>query len=222
MAEQVDFFQICYKPEHEKECYSFSKKYFNNSLTEFFENSLIKSLVSTSEADKIAVCSWKLKQKMRWNVRMPRELTEEVLKTDFKVMSLTGNTQYHQMLNSAEAWHPGIKTILAKLMKHLGDPMPSEVKNPIYQNHFCATRQIYQQYVFEYLSPSMILMNNDLELRELCWRDSNYSNLNKTDSATPAFLKEKIGVAYYPYHPFVLERLFSIFCHNRRIKVEYL
>lgn len=222
MAEPVDFYQICYKPEHESECYPFSKRYFNDSLTEFFENTVIKTLVTASEADKIAVCSWKLRQKMRWNVRRPRELTLDVLKSDFQVLSFTGNTQYHQMLNAAEAWHPGFKLIMGKILKNLGDPMPLEIKKPIYQNHFCATRQVYQQYVFEYLSPAMILMNNDPELRELCWRDSNYSNLAKKDAATPEFLKEKIGVPYYPYHPFILERLFSVFCHNRKIKVEYL
>jgi hypothetical protein len=191
MDESVDFFQITYKPEQAEKCYPFAKVYLNNSLTEFFENAVIKTLVMASEADKIAVCSWKLRQKMRWNVCRPRELTMEVLKTPFQVMSFTCNTKYHQFLNFAD------------------------------QNHFCATREIYQKYVFEYLSPAMILMNGP-ELRELCWRDSNYSNLNKTDSATADYLKEKIGVPYYPYHAFVLERLFAIFCHNRKIKVDYL
>lgn len=222
MAVKIDFWQIIYKPEQASECYPFAKTYFNESLTEFFENSVISKLVMESEADKIAVCSWKLKRKMRWNVRMPRPLTEEVLKTDFQVMSFTGNTSYHQFLASAEAHHPGIVKILKKIIEHLGDRMPSEIKNPIYQNHFCATREVYQRYVFEYLSPAMILMNNDPELREACWKDSNYSNLNKTDSASPEFLQSQIGVTYYPLHPFILERLFSIFCHNKKIPVTYL
>lgn len=221
MVESIDFYQITYKPEQAEKCYPFAKVYLNNSLTEFFENAVIKTLVMTSEADKISVCSWKLRQKMRWNVCRPRELTMEVLKTPFQVMSFTCNTKSHQFLNSAEASHPGILDILRRILKHLGDAMPSEIKNPIYQNHFCATREIYQKYVFEYLSPAMILMNGP-ELRELCWRDSNYSNLNKTDSATADYLKDKIGVPYYPYHAFVLERLFAIFCHNRKIKVDYL
>lgn len=149
-------------------------------------------------------------------------MTTDVLKTDFQVMSFTGNTRYHQMINAAEAWHPGFKLIMSKILKNLGEAMPEEVKNPIYQNHFCATRQVYQQYVFEYLSPAMILMNNDPELKELCWRDSKYTNLAKKDAADSDYLKEKIGVPYYPMHPFILERLFPIFCHNRKIKVEYL
>lgn len=221
MAEQVRFFQIYYKPEHLAECYPFAEG-VSYPLTEFFENSVIKKLIPECEEDKISVCSWKLKQKMRWNVRLPRELTLDVLKTDFQVMSFTGNTRYHQMLAAAEAWHPGFLKILGKIMKNLGEPMPSEVKNPIYQNHFCATRQIYQQYVFEYLSPAMLLMTNDEELKELCWKDSNYSNLAKKDAADAEYLKQNIGVPYYPMHPFILERLFSVFCQNRNIKVEYL
>lgn len=221
MAQQVDFYQIYYKPEHLSECYSFAEM-VNYPLTEFFENSVIKKLVIESEADKISVCSWKLRQKMRWNVCGPRELSPEVLRTDFKVLSFTCNTKYHQMIAAADAWHPGFKVIMQKILKNLGDSMPSEVKNPIYQNHFCATRQVYQRYVFEYLSPSMILMNNDQELRELCWQDSKYSNLSKKDAASSDFLMENIGVPYYPMHPFILERLFSIFCHNKKIKVDYL
>lgn len=222
MAEQVDFYQIVYKQEHLNECYPFAKTYFNDSLTEFFENAVIKSLVMGSEAEKISVCSWKLKRKMRWNVCRPRPLTEEVLKTDFKVMSFTCNTKVHQFLAAAKQWHPGILEILKNILAHLGEPMPSEVKNPIYQNHFCATSEVYRQYVFEYLSPAMILMNSDAELRPMCWADSNYSQLAQSDAATPEYLKEKIGVPYYPMHAFALERLFSIFCHNRKIKVDYL
>lgn len=222
MAVSLDFYQIIYKEEQAAECYPFAKTYFNDSLTEFFENSVISKLVMESEADRIAVCSWKLRRKMRWNVRMPRPLTEEVLKTDFQVMSFTGNTKYHQFLGAANAWHPGIIDILKKIMVHFGDPMPSEVKNPIYQNHFCATREVYQRYVFEYLSPAMILMNNNAELKEMCWKDSNYSNLAKKDSADSEYLRKRIGVPYYPLHAFVLERLFSIFCHNKKIPVTYL
>lgn len=222
MAEPVDFFQIVYKEEHKNECFPFAKMYMNENLTEFFENSVIKKLVMESESDKISVCSWKLRQKLRTNVCMPRKLTLEVLKGPFQVLSFTCNTRYHQYLAAAKQWHPGILDILSRLMKHLGESMPAEVKNPIYQNHFCATKEVYQQYVFEYLSPAMILMNSDPELKEMCWRDSNYSNLDKKASASADYLKEKIGVPYYPMHTFALERLFAIFCHNKKIKVEYL
>jgi hypothetical protein len=222
MAGEVEFWQIIYHEDHKKECYPFAKIHFNDKLTEFFENSVIEKLVMQSGAEKIAVCSWKLKQKMRWNVCLPRPLSLDVLKTDFQVMSFTCNTRYHKFLAAANAWHPGFSEIMKKILAHLGDPMPGEINNPIYQNAFCAKSSLYRDYVSNYLSPAMALMSSDVSLKELCWKDSNYSNLNKTDSAQQDYLERMIGVPYYPMHPFILERLFAIFCHNRKIKVDYL
>lgn len=222
MADQIDFYQICYREEQRKECYPFAKVYFNEELTPFFENAVIRKLVLLSESEKISVCSWKLSQKIRWNVCMPRPLTEDILKTDFEVMSFTCNTKYHQFLNAAEKWHPGFIETMKLLLSLIEKPMPLFVKSPIYQNHFCARADIYKKYVNEYLSPAMEAMSMDGKLKDLCWKDSNYSQLAKRDAASSEILKEKIGVSYYPMHAFILERLFSIFCQDEGIKVTYL
>lgn len=222
MAGQVDFVQIIYKEEHKSLCYPFARIHFNDSLTHFFENSVIKDVVLKSEAQKIAVCSWKLRQKMKWNVCMPRPLTEDVLKIDYQVMSFTCNTKYHQTLAAADKWHPGFIDLIGKILNRIGEKLPSEVKYPIYQNHFCAKSSVYREYVNNCLIPAMWVMDHDEEIKELCWRDSNYSNLAKKDAASPQFLLSQIGVPYYPMHAFILERLFSIFCHNHKIKVTYL
>lgn len=218
MAAKVDFYQIVYREEQKSACYPFARVYFNEKLTPFFENTVIERLVLASEAEKISVCSWKLKDKMRWNVRRPRTLTEEILQGDYEVMSFTGNTQYHQFLYAAEKWHPGIRGILGRIMGYIGKSMPGEIKNPIYQNHFSARQDIYKKYVREYLSPAMAFMEADPD----CWKDSGYTQLNKTDAASADWLQRTIGIPYYPMHPFVCERLFAIFCHNERIKVDYL
>lgn len=218
MAGAVDFFQIVYQQEQQKECYPFARVHFNNKLTHFFENSVIKDLVLASKADKISVCSWKLRQKMRWNVCRPRSLTEEVLKTDYDVLSFTCNTKYHQMLAAADKWHAGFSGIMKRLLGSIGETFPSEIKTPIYQNHFCASSEIYLAYINDWLTPMMELMNDDKD----CWADSGYSQLAREDALKPERLQELIGVPYYPLHPFLLERLFSIFCHNKKIKVTYL
>lgn len=222
MASSVDFFQIIYREEQRKDCYPFAKVHFNNKLTHFFENSVINDLVLASTADKISVCSWKLQEKMRWNVCRPRPLTEEVLRTDYDVLSFTCNTKYHQMLAAADKWHAGFRLIMARILHVLDEKMPSEVKNPVYQNHFAASNDIYQEYVLTWLSLAMCVMDRDPEINKLCWQDSNYSKLAQRDAATPEYLQQHIGVPYYPLFPFLLERLFSIFCHNKKIRVTYL
>jgi hypothetical protein len=222
MAGTIDFVQCIYKQEQQAECYPFARIYFNHKLTHFFENTMIAAEVLSSDADKISVCSWKLREKLRWYIGKHRPMSEEVLRTDYDVLSFTRNTQYHQMLAAADKWHPGFRTIMKKILEAIGQKMPSEIKNAIYQNHFSAQAEIYKAYVNNWLVPAMTIMDSDPEISKLCWQDSNYSNLAKKDAATPEYLQEKIGVPYYPLFPFLLERLFSIFCHNNKITVTYL
>lgn len=215
----TELYQIYYEEKQKESIFPFAVPYYNENLTHFFENSVIARLVLASGADRVAVCSWKLKEKLRQNVKRPRPLTKEVLDTDYEVLSFTGNTKYHQMLAAAENWHKGFREILSKILNFIGIPVPSEVKDPIYQNHFSACRSIYQDYVKTYLIPAMGVMDNVKEIYDLCWQDSNYSTLTRGDSS---FLKDKIGVPYYPMHPFILERLFSIYVHNKKIRVTWL
>lgn len=209
--------------------YPFSIPYFNNDLTIFFENDIISKLVMASKADKIGVVSWKLSHpqhtKLGWNLGWPRrieEITEEVLNRDYDVLPFTRNSKYHEMLGAASQWHPGFRPALTKIVEGIGKKMPFEVKKPIYQNAFMAKREIYQDYVTDYLNPAMELIKNDPEIYKLATADSNYTQLARQGAANAEYLKEKIGFPYYPMATFLLERLFSIYVHNKNINVTWL
>ncbi len=219
---KLDFYQIIYDESQRKACYPFAQVYFNESLTIFFENSVLVVLVSDSQADKISVCSWRRKEKVRWNVIKTRELTQELLESDYEVLSFTNNSPHHRMLDAAGKWHPGFRSTLQKIMDAIGKKCPHEVKNPIYQNAFSAPRETYMDYIKEYLSPAMYVMKNDPEINKLIMQDSNYSKLDKSSPEKLKALKEKIGIDYYPMAPFILERLFSVYCTNNKINVTWL
>lgn len=222
MAQKVDFFQIYYDEPQKAEMFPFATPYFNERLSIFFENTPIRELVLASEAEKIAVCSWKLRKKLRFFIGKPRELTLDLLESDYDVMSFTKNTKYHDMLAAAEAHHPGFMNVMGRIFAEVGLELPKrKLTAPIYQNHFVARREIYHDYVKTYLFPCMEVMTNHPEIKEMVLSDSNYSNLNKK-GVSADYLKEKIGVAWYPLAPFLLERLFSIYCQNKRINVSYL
>lgn len=208
--------QIYYVDSQKDKCYSFADLHFNASLTVFFENSVIQDVVMASQDEKISVCSWKLRSKMRYYIGQPRELTQSVLESDYDVLAFTRNTKNHRMLAAADAWHPGFLNCLDKILKKIGVPRPGEVKIPIYQNHFSARTDIYKDYVKTYLSPAMEVIKNDTEINELAMRDSKYSDLTHQ---TAEHLKERLGIAYYPLVPFILERLFSIYVQNKQIRV---
>lgn len=205
-----------------QEIYPFAVPYFNENVTIFFENSVIKDLVLASTDEKLGVCSWKVKQKRKYNILRPRELTQEVLETDYDVLCFTGNSKNHKMLAAAENWHPGFRKTMEVILDMIGQKMPGEVKSPIYQNSFMAKLEIYQDYVKNWLAPVMEGTLNDPMVYKLMTVDSHYSELAKKDSVSPEYLQEKIGMPYYPLAPFILERLFSIYCHNNKIQVTQL
>ena len=214
--------QIIYNDAQREACYPFAEVHFNKTLTVFFENSVISELVSASKSDKIAVCSWKLKQKMRWYIGQPREITQELLESDYDVISFTRNTRHHRVFEAAEQNHKGFMHAFDKILGAIGKKRPGVIKNAIYQNHFSARTEIYKDYVTNYLDPAMDVMKNDSEINKLIMADSNYSTLT---SKRPEHLKElqdKIGIPYYPLAPFLLERLFSVYVQNEKINVSWL
>lgn len=221
VAEVIEFYQIYYNDYQKSSLFPFAIPYFNEGLTVFFENAIIKDIVPSSNADRIAVCSWKLKNKMRWRVKSRQELTLSRLYSDYEVASFTSNTNHHKMLAFADIHHPGFYDTLKMIADQVGFPMPYEVKDPIYQNSFCARTDIYKDYVKNYLSPAMWVMENVKPIHDRCMKDANYQGLT-SDALSPTMMKLKTGIGYYTMHTFLLERLFSIYCHNHKIKVTYL
>lgn len=217
MAQTVDFYQIIFKASQRNNLYPFAKEYFNQTLTPFFENSVIKEVVLKSEADKIGVVSHALKQKMRLNLR---PLTLEVLNEDFDVLSFTRNSKFHKMIPAAEAWHPGFSDLLEDIMGMIGYSIRKVPKYPIYQNAFVAKSHIYKQYVKDFLIPAMTVMETDPKIKKLCWQDSNYTKLKNEPLTDRA--KMDLGVGYYPMHPFICERFFSQWLETKNLNVQYL
>lgn len=225
----AELVQIYYREDQKEGLFPFAIPHKNEGLTIFFENSIIADVAMASKAEKVGVCSWKLSHpqhtKLKWNLGFPRkisDITEELINSDYDVLPFTRNSPQHKMLNAADMWHPGFRPALTKIVEVIGKKMPFEVKKPIYQNAFMAKREIYQDYVTDYLNPAIVLIENDPEINKLATADSNYSHLIKKDAASPEYLQEKLGMPYYPLVPFLLERLFSIYIENKRINVTWL
>ena len=75
MASGVDFVQIYFKPEQLEQVYPFARYYYNPELTPFFENTVISEVVNNSGGSKIGVCSWALRDKLKFYIPPKRELT---------------------------------------------------------------------------------------------------------------------------------------------------
>jgi hypothetical protein len=221
MASQL--IQIYYDDAQLSKIFPFAIPHHNPGLTIYFENTIIARLVPETKAQKIGVCSWKLKEKLRWNVPGPtkaRELTQEVIESNYDVLSFTKNSHHHRMIEALNWWHPGSLPALDRMLGIIGLGRASEVKNPIYQNAFMARTEIYKDYVKNYLNKAIEAIESDGELMKMMMADSKYTTLAKINNAE--LLKTKLGIDYYPLCPFILERLFSIYVQNKGIKVSYL
>lgn len=169
----LDFFQIYYREDQLPELYPFAKPVFNQTLTPYFENDIISSLVPSSNADLVSVASWRLKQKRSafpskavLHEAGSTELTKErILSTEFDIAILTPRLSEHKMLFMARHWHgqgwiDSFSELSLFLGKNLGIKVPIELSCPIYGNHFIARGEIYGDYVRSCLIPVIHFMNS--------------------------------------------------------------
>lgn len=212
--------QIYYDEKQLSKLYTFAFPYYNPTLTIFFENTIIKDLVSRAQCEKIAVTSWKLQDKLRMRVGLRGALTQEVLNSDYDVLSFTRNSKKHQMLAMANAWHKGFIPTIRLLWEKLGLKMPEEAKQPVYQNSYAAKTSIYRDYVDNFLIPAMNLIQTDEQLHNSMVQSSGYGHLNR--QADLKSVKMKLGMDEYPLCPFILERCPPLYYQLKGIRISYL
>jgi len=159
---------------------------------------------------------------LTFNMPPRTELTEEMLYSEYDILSLTKNSRVHGMLESLEGWHKGSREILKQICHAIGIKFPKECRYPIYQNAFVADSTIYHLYVTEALYPAMQLMEHDERLKVLCWQDSQYYKLKNPGEDFAQRVKMFLGVDYCPLHPFLLERLFSVWINDKGFNVKYI
>jgi hypothetical protein len=222
MAVKIDFRQIYFDESQKEELFPFAKPFFNRNLTPYFENTVISDLVKQSEAEKISVCSWALKRKLELRVPPRTELTEEVLYSDYDILSFNKSSKTHDMMIALEVWHPGSKVILSEICKEIGFPMPEKIKWPIYQNAFIARADVYKDYVVNFLDPAMEAMEETQRIRNMLFVDSHYKYTILNQPVDYKNIKEKLGLPFVPMHPFILERCFSIYLQKKNLNVVYL
>lgn len=219
MDKKLDFYQIYYKDEQLTQLYDFATPYKNETLTNYFENSVIADLVPKSKAELIAVCSWRLKQKRGQGsselILKNRELTyESIVSKEFDIAILTPRSQGHHIMNMASNWHgKSWDDAIQELRKFI--KVPEEIiGNAIYENHFIAKREIYQEYVQSCLRPCMAFMEGN----RIFFEGSGYRS-KKRDKEEVKMVTEKLGMQDWPIAPFVLERLFRIWIEGKRLNI---
>ena len=84
---------------------------------------------------------------------------------------------------------------------------------PVFSNHWLVKPEIFEAYVKGLLLPAMQIMENNKEIKALCYQDSNYAQTvrrdEKREPLSPEQCQRIFERSYYTLHPFICERLFS-------------
>lgn len=215
----LDFIQIIYDQVQAEHCYPFARIHKNETLTPYFENSVIKHLVPDCAADRIGICSWRLAQKRGDMFRLlDKTLTyQKLIDNEYDIAILTPRSPTHKPLFMASQWHfpnwdEPFNVFKKFLRTDLGIKVPNELSWAIYENHFIAKREIYHDYVRNCLTPAIDFIGSN----ELFLSDAGYSKRKSATERQNYF--ESTGRRDWPIAPFILERLFSIYCEGKNFK----
>ena len=132
--------------------------------------------------------------------RLPFNIVNlEQIIDDDDVYSFQSRRQSKNIIHQAERYHPGFTNFIDYILTEIGYKIPNVLSKIVLFNHFVAKSEVYERYVREMLEPAMRIMNNMPELH----KDANYKKKH------PDFTNQ-LGYNFYPYHPFLCERLLSV------------
>jgi hypothetical protein len=220
--------QIYYDDKSKASCYPEFEHFHNEKCTPYFENKVIIDLVNSGrhkEGKYFGVFSGNFRHKIMYSKDMQR-ITPQCIYSKIGNSDVISFFRHHRNKNivtKAEMFHPGFKRALKNIFERIGFEINLEENTRfiVYQNHFIAKSEIYEDYVNSLLEPVVKEMENkeNKELQNIIWQDSNYHKKYTMSEK----LKRELGVNYYPYHTFLCERLFSIYLNkNKHITCEHL
>lgn len=198
---------------------------FDNSgrVSPYFENEVITGLYNTSDhvdSDYYGVFSYKFNNKHhitgeRINQIMQRDEYAHDVYSFFRTKQFKGRDKANTF---QDRHHPYLLRIGELIVTSLfGKDINKIIADRIYYNHWIAKKDVFTGYCKDMLIPAIDLIENDPLIHALCWEDSNYNHSNNRQHIEVNRpmdndkCMEVFGVPYYPHHPFVLERLPSIY-----------
>lgn len=222
--DRFKIYQIYYDEQTKKNCLEGFEPYYNEKCSEFFENDVILKLVTEGKhkgSEYFGIFSHSFQHKIHiWPEIIFRMINED----EKDVYSFFANMNTNNIFLKGDQWHDNFSFVCKKILEKIGYRV--DIADPnyktrciVYQNHFVAKAEIYEDYVKTVLGPAIEIMNTDEEVRAILWKDAKYHKASKMKNR----LKEQIGIDYYPYHPFVCERLFSFYMDmNPQITFKHL
>lgn len=200
----IKVYQIYYNEASRLNCFDALPfiPYFNQLCTKYFENEVIKKLILEGlhvDCIYFGVVSHKFLKtpdKGRAKGFKPELLNTRLERTNPDVLSFFAHMKTGYIFNNSDK--PTYETLFNGLMEHLNLSFRNNTRSSfvVLQNHFIARSAIYEDYVTNYLIPSI----DWLESQELANNKTKYKG--------------------YTFHTFVLERLFMAYLNEFNLNCE--
>ena len=196
--------------EYEKYDNSHIKSYEDKSY--LFEYNCLIDIIDNFNIneDYLGIFSYKFPIKTGLFKKKLLKILKDNPNQDIYIFCTNSNKLKGKYLSFTEKVHPGFLELFTVLCKDLN----LQVKEPkyiVYSNFFIAKTDIYKEYINNIIKPAIELL--ETKYKEQVWKDSKYQGLGKEK------LKQYTGLDYYPFHTFILERLFSIWIENKNYKI---
>jgi len=221
--ERLNIYQIYYNEVSKSNCYSFTNHYLNENCTIYFENKVISDLVADKkhiDSEYFGVFSHAFKDKMLRFRNHTKEQFEGLCRGD--VLSFFGNFKQKSVFAQAESYHKGFGLAFKLMLKDAIGIEFNTCPHSIYimQNHFVAKSEVYQDYVETMLNPCIKALENkeNEQLQQIIWSPLQKYTYERQRFKQNPDLEKQLGIDFYPMHPFLLERLPSLYCTLHRIK----
>lgn len=192
----------------------------NDVCGKYMENLVIKSLWELKDyehSDYYGVLSWRFQKKMDLSSQdIEKHMQSDNFNSD--VYNFHGEDRTKNIFLKDDAFHNGKLSVIANFVfEKQGYKDILSLKTPlIYCNYWIAKKEVFNKYVEDILIPAIDLMENDIQINKLANENSGYFEYldreeyrpenNRTEKARGIF-----GVPYYTFHPFICERLMSVF-----------
>lgn len=218
MAKTLNIWQVYFSEETKKTCKPEWKHYDNSEkLTEYFENSVILDLMRLGEhrkADYFGVFSHDVDLGINFREQglnfSPKNLEIIVDRYRADVFSFQKRRKSANIIEQAEQYHPGILKMTKEALDYASYELPRRLDKIVLFNYMVCTADFWEKYTRDMLIPVMEFLKDYPE----AYDDSKYELVGRpmTQEKAERFRKA-FGVPHYPYHPFICERLASVYLH---------
>ena len=216
MAKKLSIWQVYFDEATKATCKPEWNHYDNSEkLTEFFENSVIIDLLHRGvhdDADYFGVFSHDVDQGINFRedglVFSPANLETVVDQYRADVFAFQKRRKNTNIVTQADRYHPGFVEMMKAALDYAGFDLPNQLDKIVLFNYMVCTGEFWDHYAEELLKPVMQF----LEYHSPAYSDSGYALIGRpmTPEKAERFTKA-FGRPYYPYHPFICERLASVF-----------